>query len=98
MTWDEFLSIGNYYVGKVEAEKDLNRPLFRAYTSGSTGPSKQVIHCANSMLGTVCQMNFYGGSDDVRPTWMVTCPVMQAGVHGLIQAKLRMHFALTMQR
>ena len=61
MTWDEFLKIGDYYVGKVEADKDLNRPLFRAYTSGSTGPSKQVIHCANSILGTVCQMNFYGG-------------------------------------
>lgn len=77
MTWDEFLKIGDYYVGKVEADKDINRPLFRAYTSGSTGPSKQVIHCANSLLGTVCQMNFYGGSDEIRPKWMVTClPVL----------------------
>ena len=33
MTWDEFLSLGEYYVGRVEAEKDLSRPLFRAYTS-----------------------------------------------------------------
>ena len=68
MTWDEFLSLGEYYVGRVEAEKNLSRPLFRAYTSGSTGPSKQVIHCADSILGTVCQMNFYGGSDEIRPT------------------------------
>lgn len=68
MSWDEFLSLGNYYVGRVEADRDLTRPLFRAYTSGSTGPSKQVIHCANSILGTVCQMNFYGGSDQIRPT------------------------------
>lgn len=38
MSWDEFLSLGNYYVGRVEADRDLTRPLFRAYTSGSTGP------------------------------------------------------------
>lgn len=98
MTWDEFLSIGNYYVGKVEAEKDLNRPLFRAYTSGSTGPSKQVIHCANSMLGTVCQMNFYGGSDDVRPTWMVTClpPALVAVVVSMVLLPLSSNKLLIM--
>ena len=57
---------------RVEAPKDIHRPLFRAYTSGSTGPSKQVVHSAFSMVGAVQQMNFYGSSDQFRPTWMVT--------------------------
>ena len=72
MTWDDFLALGENYTGEVEAPKDIHRPLFRAYTSGSTGPSKQVVHSAFSMVGAVQQMNFYGSSDQFRPTWMVT--------------------------
>ena len=72
MTWEEFLEKGKNYTGKVEVEKDVNRPLFRAYTSGSTGPSKQVIHSAHTMIGNMHQMNFYGASSDFRPTWLVT--------------------------
>lgn len=98
MNWDKFLSLGEYYVGKVEVEKDLSRPLFRAYTSGSTGPSKQVIHCANSILGTICQMNFYGGADDFRPTWMVTClpPALVAVVVSMVLLPLSSNKLLIM--
>ena len=71
-TWTEFISAGRIFVGRVEANKDIERPLFRAYTSGSTGPSKQVIHSAHSMLGVIHQMSGYGNSDDFRPTWLVT--------------------------
>ena len=94
MNWDKFLSLGEYYVGKVEVEKDLSRPLFRAYTSGSTGPSKQVIHCANSILGTICQMNFYGGSDDFRPTWMA--PALVAVVVSMVLLPLSSNKLLIM--
>lgn len=73
MSWDEFMTCGDTYTGPVSAPVDIDRPLFRAYTSGSTGPSKQVIHSANTMLSIICQMNFYGGADGFRPTWMVTC-------------------------
>lgn len=72
MTWDEFLDIGRKYEGEVEAEKNIDRPLFCAYTSGSTGPSKQVIHSAHTMIGNLHQMNFYGSTDSVRPTWLLT--------------------------
>ncbi|NLM67391.1 MAG: acyl--CoA ligase [Enterococcus sp.] len=72
MSWKEFLALGESYEGIVEAEKDINRALFRAYTSGSTGPSKQVIHSAKTMVGNICQMNFYGANDEFRPTWLVT--------------------------
>lgn len=71
LTWDEFLALGESYTGVVDAPRDINRPLFRAYTSGSTGPSKQVIHSARTMLAVIAQMNFYGGSDEYRPTWLV---------------------------
>lgn len=72
LNWNEFLALGEGYEGEVSAPADLNRPLFRAYTSGSTGPSKQVIHSAHTMLAVVAQMNFYAGSSEYRPTWLVT--------------------------
>lgn len=86
MSWDEFLDLGKTYTGVVEAPEDVHRPLFRAYTSGSTGPSKQVIHSANTMLGIIHQMNFYGSSDSFRPTWMMTClpPALVAVVVAMI--------------
>ncbi|MDO4173544.1 MAG: class I adenylate-forming enzyme family protein [Eubacteriales bacterium] len=73
LSWDMFLKIGNYYVGDLYAPTDTHRPLYRCYTSGSTGPSKQVIHSADTMLGIICQMNFYGSAEGFRPNWLVTC-------------------------
>ena len=70
--WEDFLAAGKVYIGKVEAPVDLQRPLFRAYTSGSTGPSKQVIHSAQTMLGVVHQLSAYGSSDEFRPVALVT--------------------------
>lgn len=86
MSWNHFLALGKCYVGVVEARTDLDRPLFRAYTSGSTGPSKQVIHSARTMLSVVHQMNFYGASADFRPTWLVTClpPALVAVVVSMV--------------
>ena len=71
-TWDDFIAAGKVFAGRVNAPADLNRPLFRAYTSGSTGPSKQVIHSAQTMLAVVHQLSAYGASDEFRPTWLVT--------------------------
>ena len=71
-TWDSFIAAGKIFAGRVDAPVDLNRPLFRAYTSGSTGPSKQVIHSSQTMLAVVHQLSAYGASDEFRPTWLVT--------------------------
>lgn len=86
MDWEEFLALGRSYTGKVEAEKDIDRPLFRAYTSGSTGPSKQVIHSSRTMLAVIAQMNFYAGGGSERPTWLVTAltPALVAVVVSMI--------------
>lgn len=72
LSWEDFLAQGNAVDKLPNVPADKNRPLFCAYTSGSTGPSKQVIHSAYSMIGVVYQMNFYGASDKFRPTWLVT--------------------------
>ncbi len=72
MDWDQFLELGRTYAGEVDVPADINRPLFRAYTSGSTGPSKQVVHSAYTMIAVVAQMNFYADNDSYRPTWLVT--------------------------
>ncbi|MGN0267253.1 MAG: AMP-binding protein [Lachnospiraceae bacterium] len=72
VSWDKFLEDGRKMKGKAEAPADINRPLLRAYTSGSTGPSKQVIHSAHTIIGVVHQLNFYGNADGFRPTWLIT--------------------------
>ena len=72
MTWSDFLAEGERYTGEFKAPLDCDRPLFRCYTSGSTGPSKQVIHSAHTIIGALAQMNFYGSQDSFRPTWLVT--------------------------
>ena len=71
-SWEYFQAAGRIYIGSVDAEQDLYRPVYRCYTSGSTGTSKQVIHSAQTMLGVICQMSGYGNSDDFRPTWLLT--------------------------
>lgn len=98
VTWDEFISQGETYTGTVEVPADIKRPLFRAYTSGSTGPSKQVIHSAETMLGIICQMNFYGGAEEFRPNWMVTClpPALVAVVVSMVLLPLSSNKLLIM--
>ena len=51
MSWDEFMALGDCYIGNVDTAIDTNRPLFRAYTNDSNGNLKEVIHSAHTMLG-----------------------------------------------
>lgn len=73
ISWDEFLALGEKFDGEAEVQTNVDRPLFRAYTSGSTGPSKQVIHSAHTMIGVIHQLNFYAGAEGFRPSWMIAC-------------------------
>ena len=70
MTWDEFLALGDDYQGEVGVPADPERVLYRCYTSGSTGPSKQVIHSAANMIGILCQLNFWASGSEKRPVWL----------------------------
>lgn len=70
--WDDFIALGRDFRGEVRAPEDHDRPLLRVYTSGSTGPSKQVIHSAHTIISVTHQYCFYAGNMPFRPTWLLT--------------------------
>ena len=59
--WNDFLKKGESLEGETYPEKNPDRHLYCSYTSGSTGPSKQVIHSARSMNGVLGQLVIPGG-------------------------------------
>lgn len=68
ITWDEFLALGRD-VEDFEGDFTPEAPLFCAYTSGSTGISKLVIHSATSMIGVAFQLVLFAPPTDVQQTW-----------------------------
>ena len=71
MTWEDFLALGKT-APSFHAEYDITAPLLRAYTTGTTGTSKQVIHSAQSIIGVLHQMNFYSFDAGFRFRWLLT--------------------------
>ena len=61
LAWNEFLEMGEKLQNETYPEKNPDRHLYCSYTSGSTGPSKQVIHSARSMNGVLAQLIIPGG-------------------------------------
>lgn len=72
LTWEQFLDLGKNYMGEWEVASNPFRPLFSAYTSGSTAASKMVIHSANSMIGILHQMAVYAGAIEFSLSWIHT--------------------------
>ena len=56
ISWEDLLEAGKRHVGYREASRDPNRPLYHSYTSGSCGPSKEVMHSAATMCGFMSQL------------------------------------------
>lgn len=69
LTWDEFLALGKNYTEDYMAQEDVNRPVFGAYTSGSTGISKLVIHSSSNIVATAFQMSIFIPPSDVPEKW-----------------------------
>ena len=70
LTWDEFLDLGrNYKEKKYCAPVNPDRPLFGAYTSGSTGLSKLVIHSGANIVAVAFQMSIFVPPTEVQETW-----------------------------
>lgn len=69
LTWDEFLALGKDYTEDYMAQEDVNRPVFGAYTSGSTGISKLVIHSSSNIVATAFQMSLFIPPSDVPEKW-----------------------------
>lgn len=61
LKWNDFLARGAEITTDVSAVKNPDRPLYCSYTSGSTGPSKQVLHTARTMNGVLGQLVIPGG-------------------------------------
>ena len=72
LTWDEFMDLGRNYTGDYAAPSDFSRPLFGAYTSGSTGISKLVIHSGASMVAVAYQMSIFVQPSDIQETWWIS--------------------------
>lgn len=69
LTWDEFLALGKDYTEDYMAQEDVNRPVFGAYTSGSTGISKLVIHSSSNIVATAFQLSIFIPPSDVPEKW-----------------------------
>ncbi len=69
LTWDEFLALGKDYTEDYMAQEDVNRPVFGAYTRGSTGISKLVIHSSSNIVATAFQMSIFIPPSDVPEKW-----------------------------
>lgn len=69
MNWQEFLKLGEDYTGHYYAPKDPDRPVFGAYTSGSTGVSKLVIHSSANIVAVAYQMSVFVPPSPVQEKW-----------------------------
>ena len=69
LTWNEFLALGKDYAEDYMAEEDATRPVFGAYTSGSTGISKLVIHSSSNIVAVAFQMSIFIPPSDVQERW-----------------------------
>ena len=73
LTWDQFEAMGKEYEGAYEASYNPSRAILCAYTSGSTGPSKQVIHSSANITGMIHQTAVFTSGINMRLSWLTTC-------------------------
>lgn len=69
MSWQEFMERGRNFEGEYLAPTDSERAVFGAYTSGSTGISKLVIHSSANVVATAFQMSIFIPPSEVQEVW-----------------------------
>lgn len=70
MKWEDFLKLGQH-VEKLPEVKSGN-VLYSAFTSGTTGKRKEVMHTSESTLGVIRQIALLPPHEKPRPTWMLS--------------------------
>ena len=71
ISWKEFMSLGKDYTDEIYVQSDEFTKLFSAYTSGSTGNRKEVIHSSKTFLEMLYQMIFPLPKPEKRDTWLL---------------------------
>lgn len=69
LSWEDFLAKESSFTGELAAPADPDRPLFGAYTSGSTGISKLVIHSGANIVAIAYQMSIFVPPTETQETW-----------------------------
>ncbi len=71
ISWDQFLNKGNP-VESFGVNQDKNIRLFSAFTSGSTGEPKELMHSTESVLGMIGQLSMMPCFSGARELWLHT--------------------------
>ena len=69
MTWNDFLNCGRTYINDYMVVPNPDRPVFEAYTSGSTGVSKLVIHSSANIVSVAYQMSTFVPPNPIQERW-----------------------------
>ena len=69
ISWQEFMNLGRNFKGEYLAPVDPERAVFGAYTSGSTGISKLVIHSSANIVAIAYQMSIFIPPAEVQEVW-----------------------------
>ena len=69
ISWQEFMNLGRNFEGEYLAPVDPERAVFGAYTSGSTGISKLVIHSSANVVAIAYQMSIFIPPAEVQEVW-----------------------------
>ena len=69
ISWQEFMNLGRNFEGEYLAPVDPKRAVFGAYTSGSTGISKLVIHSSANVVAIAYQMSIFIPPAEVQEVW-----------------------------
>lgn len=71
ISWNEFLDKGKY-IDLLEENQENNIRLFSAFTSGSTGEPKELLHSTESVLGMIGQLSMVPCFSGERELWLHT--------------------------
>lgn len=71
ITWNDFLQKGKT-IDNIKENQENNIKLFSAFTSGSTGIPKEVMHSSESVLGIINQMSLAPVDVNNRDLWLHT--------------------------
>lgn len=69
MLWEDFLKLGQNVESLPNVQK--GNILYSAFTSGTTGKRKEVLHTSESLLGVIRQIAVIQAPKGERPTWLL---------------------------